>query len=93
MNGKLFPFGFLQYLYYKTKINRVRLMLLAVSPAHRNKGLETFFCYHSILKAIKLGYKEAELSWVSEDNTRLITMLKKFNAELYKEYRVYGKNI
>jgi hypothetical protein len=93
MNGSIFPFGFLQYLYYRKKINRVRLMLLAVSPAHRNKGLDVFFCYHSILKAIELGYKEAELSWVSEDNTGLITILKKFNAELYKQYRVFAKDI
>ena len=93
MNGKLFPFGIFQYLYYKPKINRVRLMLLAVDPAYRNKGLDTFFCYHSILHAILLGYNEAELSWVSEENTGLINILKKFKAELYKEYRVYGKEI
>jgi hypothetical protein len=91
MNGKLFPFGFLKFLYFRKKITRIRLILLGIQKEYRNRGLDVFFYYHTMKKVFESGYDEAELSWISESNTCLISIVHKFGAELYKRYRVFEK--
>jgi hypothetical protein len=91
INGKLFPFGLFKLLYYKKKINRIRLMLLGVVEEYRTKGFDILFYYYTIVKGLERGYKEAELSWISEDNTVLISIVEKIGAKRYKTYRMYEK--
>lgn len=93
INGRLFPFGWIKFLYYKQKINRIRLYLLGILEENRFKGLDVAFYYFSILNAFERGYKEAELSWVSEDNATMIQIIEKIGATRYKTYRMFKKSI
>lgn len=91
LNGRLLPFGWIKFLYYKKKIDRIRFYLLGILPAHRSIGLDAVLYYQSILKAMQQGYREAELSWICEDNTRMIRIVEKLGAKRYKTYRMYEK--
>jgi hypothetical protein len=91
LNGKLFPFGFLKFLYHRRRIKRMRLMLLGVEQGFRNKGLDILLYHHTIKQGMKQGYTAAELSWISDDNATLISIMDKLGASLYKTYQVYDK--
>ena len=93
INGKLFPTGFIKFLYYRRKINGFRLVFLGVRKNHRLRGLDALFYYHTMRKAIERGYRSAELSWISEDNKNLIKIIEKIGAIRYKTYRMYKKEL
>lgn len=93
MNGKLFPLGIFKYLYYKNKIDTIRIMLMGVSKPYRLRGLESVFYFQTIMVSKKRGIKRAELSWISERNRNMVNALNKLNAKQYKEYRIYRKSI
>lgn len=91
LNGRLFPFGFLKWLYLKPRINGFRLILLGVTGQYRKKGIDAALISLLIREGLKKGYRSAELSWISENNANLISILQKMKAEPYKVYRVYDK--
>ena len=91
LNGRLFPLGIFRFLYFRKKITRIRLILLGVKKEFRHRGLDVIFYYHTMKKVFERGYDEAELSWISESNTCLLSIVEKFGADLYKRYRVYEK--
>ncbi len=91
LNGKLFPFGIFKMFYYKRKINQLRVMLLGINEEFRTKGLDILFYYYTIKKGLERGYKQAELSWISEDNKVLLSIMEKIGAQRYKVYRMYEK--
>mgnify|MGYP003330936713 CR=1 FL=1 len=91
MDGKLFPFGFFKYLFYRKKITAFRVMLMGVSGAYRRKGIEAVFIYKTIMEAVAKKFKGAELSWIMENNRALISELEFLQSELYKRYRILSK--
>jgi len=93
LNGKLGPIEILKFLYYKNKIKSLRIMIMGVKKAYRNRGFEVVMYYNTMLNALKLGYEWAELSWILEDNTMMNRAAETLGAKLYKKYRVYEKNI
>ncbi|MBL4862464.1 MAG: hypothetical protein JKY09_05540 [Crocinitomicaceae bacterium] len=93
LNGKLFPIGIFKYLYYKNKVSALRVILMGVNKPYRKKGLEAVFYYHTIKEAQKRNFNRAELSWISEKNQPMIRALVNMNAELYKRYRIFEKEI
>lgn len=93
LNGKLFPFGIFKMLYYKKKVNKIRMMLLGINEEYRSKGLDILFYYSTIKRGPERGYYEAELSWISEDNKVLLSIVEKIGAKRYKIYRMYQKTL
>jgi hypothetical protein len=93
MNGKLLPLGIFKYLYFKNKVSGLRVILMGINKPYRRKGLESIFYYHTILECVKRKYKKAELSWISEDNGPMVQALVNMDAELYKRYRIFNKNL
>lgn len=89
LNGRLWPFGIFKMFYHKRKINRLRIMLLGINEEYRLKGLDILFYYTTIIKGLEHGYDEGELSWISEDNKVLLSIVEKLGARRYKTYRMY----
>lgn len=96
LNGRLFPFGWLRFL-WRLKVRRPdhgRLLLLGVKKEFRNRenaGLAYLVCDEIHLAAVERGYKWAEFSWTLEDNHLINSLIKKIRAKHYKTYRVYEK--
>jgi len=92
-NGRLFPFGLIKILLGMRKINRLRTIAMGVLDEYRHRGIDITFYLNTIEEGIKLGYVESECSIIVETNHRMIGALEDLNAERYKTYRFYEKEI
>ena len=92
-NGRLFPFGLLRILLEMKKIRRLRTIAMGILKEHRHKGLDTLFYLNTIEEGKKMGYTESECSLIVETNQRMIGALEYLEAERYKTYRFYQKEL
>jgi hypothetical protein len=90
LNGRLLPFGIFKFLYYRKKIDGLRLMVMGVIKEYRHKGVEAIMCEKGLKNALMSGYKRCELSWVLDDNVMTQRTAKMMNGKLYKKYVIYG---
>ncbi|RPH96841.1 MAG: N-acetyltransferase [Calditrichaeota bacterium] len=92
-NGHLFPFGLIKILLAMRKIHRLRTVAMGVLKEYRHRGLDMLFYVNTIEEGMKLGYTESECSVIVETNDRMIGALEDLQAERYKTYRFYQKNL
>ncbi|MBN1621642.1 MAG: hypothetical protein JW871_03525 [Endomicrobiales bacterium] len=89
MNGRLFPFGILKFLYFKSKIKALRLMIMGVIKEYRQRGIEGAMYYESLKNSMNLGFKKCEFSWILDDNIMTQRASEMMGGKIYKKYRVY----
>ena len=97
LNGKLLPFGWAKLLWrLKVKrVNRVRVLLMGVRQEFQNGFLGSTLAVtlmthlHDAMRTH--GYKEAEMSWILEDNAPMIRLIESAGGHVYKRYRIYEK--
>lgn len=90
-NGNLLPFNFLKLLNFKKKVSRVRVLTLGLVDSHRLKGIDSVMYAKLYESATRAGIKEAEASWILENNVMMNRILKNIEADPYKRYRIYHK--
>lgn len=96
-NGKLLPFNWTKFLWrLKIKgVGRSRMPLMGVRKRLQGKPVGAAFAYKIIdmvnAANIEHGCTHAELSWILENNTAMLTMLTDIGGEIYKTYRFYEK--
>lgn len=93
MNGRLLPFGWLKFLYYRRKVKDLRMFAMGILPQYRGKGLDAVLNLAALTRGKELGVNGGELSWTLEDNHAINDSIKAMGAELYKKYRVYRKSL
>jgi GNAT superfamily N-acetyltransferase len=91
MKGRLFPFGWAQYLWHRRHIDGLRVMIMGVLEEHRLKGVEALFYQEACRIAIRKGFKWVEMSWILEDNYKVIRGIEMMGGRSYRVYRVYDK--
>lgn len=91
--GRLLPFGFLKLLLGKKKITKMRVIALGVIEQYRKLGIEAVFYGQIIQNGLKKGIKQAEASWILEDNSLMNRAIEHINGEVYKRYRIFEKPI
>ncbi|MBI4834859.1 MAG: N-acetyltransferase [Planctomycetes bacterium] len=91
LNGKLSPLGIMKLVWYTKvkKIKRLRLITMGVVPEYQKRGIDVIFYMETVKRGLAKGYREAELSWVLEDNDLMNRTLQSFGARVYKKYRLY----
>lgn len=92
MNGRLFPFGFLEF-FKIPKIKRFRVILMGILEKYRHLGLEAAMIIQVIKKASNMGFLEAEMSNIVETNKPMLDTISHISVEKYKTYRIYIKKI
>jgi len=93
IKGKLTPLSILKALYYKRKIQSIRLLLFGVKREFRHKGVESIMLKQAFIGSRKYRFKKVEFSWVLEDNYETINLTQILNARRYKTLRIYEKTI
>ena len=93
LNGRLFPFGFIKYFWYKRKITGVRMFALFVTPRGRRRGVSAALYFHTISNAFRKGYSYGEGSTIHEFNRRMNIDAQKAGGDLYKIYRIYQRDL
>ncbi|RKX75247.1 MAG: hypothetical protein DRP87_15005 [Spirochaetes bacterium] len=93
MNGRLLPTGIFKLLFGKNRVSRMRLAIFGVRREYRNKGIDGIFVYETYRKGQNMGFKEADFSWILEDNYPLRNLLEAWGTTHYRTYRIYGKEL
>ncbi len=93
MNGRLLPTGIFKLLFGLKKTKTLRLAILGVLPEYRRMGIDALFVYETYERGVALGYSQCEVSLILEDNYPLVNLLNKWGVEVYRNYRVYCKDI
>ena len=93
MNGRLFPFGFINFMLNRRKNKKFRVILMGILKKYRNIGIESLFLKQIDIEYPKLGYNEGEFSWILESNRKVISTIEKVGGKRYKTYRIFDKNL
>lgn len=88
-NGRLFPLGIVKLLWYKRKLDFVRVLALGVIEEYRTHGIDTAMYFETFKNGFEKGYTSGEMSWILEDNYPMRNALERMGAEIYKTYRIY----
>jgi GNAT superfamily N-acetyltransferase len=90
-DGRLFPFGFLKFLWYKRKVTAMRVITLGFKPGFQHQGLGPALYLRTYVAGLDKGYTSGEESWILEDNWEMRRALEKMGAQAYKVYRIYER--
>jgi hypothetical protein len=78
----------------RKQINTVRILVLGLLEEYRNLGADAVLYYEIGHRAKSIGCERAEASWILEDNEMMNKALTKtMNAEIYKKYRIFEKEL
>jgi hypothetical protein len=93
MNGRLLPHGWAKFLYYRRKIDRLRVFALGVKPEHQHTGIAAAFYLAHVDSArndrdpITWG----EMGWILETNEAMNRAMEGMGGKVVRRYRVYEK--
>ena len=92
LDGRLFPFGLVRFLWRLRRVRNIRVFGVAALEKYRNLGITTVVLAETISRAQAAGYRDAEASWVLEDNLQSNRVIQQaLNPVHYKTYRIYEK--
>lgn len=91
--GRLFPTGIFKLLFGLKKVKSIRVLMLGVLEKYRKLGIEACLYGRIIKNAIPSGIERAECSWMLDDNYLMNHAIEQINADFYKRYRLYEKEI
>ena len=89
--GYVFPLGILHILWAARKSRQLDLMLGAVAPEYRGRGLDVLMGWPLIQSARKAGIRTFETHLVLESNERMLAEYARLGARLHKRFRIYQK--
>ncbi|MCE5258440.1 MAG: N-acetyltransferase [Chloroflexi bacterium] len=89
LGGRLLPFGWINYLRYKPRIKGMRVLIMGVLEEHRLKGVEALFYREGFKQALSKGIEWGEMSWILEDNYKVMRGVEKVGGKKYRSYRLY----
>lgn len=93
--GYLFPLGWwylLKSMYIKHE-DALELMLIAVDPEYRNRGVHAMLFNELIPNLIEGGFKYGESNAEMESNTKVQNIWNNYEKEFKRRRRVYSKSI
>ena len=93
MKGRLFPFGFLHFLFGRRSIRHIRVTLMGVLREYRRSGIDLLLIENTFRNAMAKGYLSADLSWILEDNLLMRRALERMGATVSKVHRIYEKKL
>ena len=92
LNGRLFPFGWVKYLWYKRRITGARIFIQFVVPKFRNKAVNSAIYHRLMVAARQKGYIYGEGSAIAEMNKESIRSVEG-PAAGYRTYRICRKEL
>ncbi len=92
-NGKLFPGGWLKFLYYKSKIKSIRILTIAIKQKYRHLGVGAYLYREIIRTSAEKKMEHGEMSWIAENNIQMNKAALEMGAVLTKKYRLYCKQL
>jgi GNAT superfamily N-acetyltransferase len=91
MNGRLLPIGWAKFLYYKRKIDRLRVFALGVKPQYQDLGIAAAFYIRHLDNADPKGIWWGEMGWILETNEAMNRAMEGMGGEIVKRYRIFTR--
>ena len=91
LHGRLLPFGWLKALYWRRKINAVRVFALGVKPEYQHTGVAARFYQLHFEAAERTPQKGGEMGWVLETNRAMNRAMEGMGGEIVRRFRVYER--
>lgn len=91
MNGRLLPFGWLKFLWYRRKIDRVRVFALGAKPKYRTTGLGARLYAEHFAAAERTGVTGGTMGWILEDNKPMNKVIVGMGGHVIRRYRLYER--
>ena len=99
LNGRLLPFGWLKLL-WRIKVSyptSLRVPLMGVRKKYQKSRLGAALALMMITElqvpSLKRKVREAEMSWILEDNEGMKSIIEAIGGKAYKRYRIFQKDI
>jgi GNAT superfamily N-acetyltransferase len=93
LNGRLLPFGWLKALWYRRKIDRVRVFALGVKPEWQHTGVAAKFYELHFDSAARTPQSAGETGWILESNRSMNRAMEGMGGKIVRTYRVYEKTL
>ncbi|HEY4825595.1 MAG TPA: hypothetical protein VIH85_02455 [Solirubrobacteraceae bacterium] len=91
LNGRLLPFGWAKALWYRRKIDRVRVLALGAKPEWQHTGVGARLYELNYDAAEHRPQKAGETGWTLETNRRMNRAMERMGGEITRTYRVYER--
>lgn len=89
MRGRLLPFGWAKFLWYKRKIDRVRVFALGVKREWQHTGVAARFYQLHFESAEVTPQTYGEMGWILETNTSMNRAMEGMGGRVVRRYRLY----
>jgi GNAT superfamily N-acetyltransferase len=93
MNGRLLPLGWAKFLYYKRKIDRLRVLALGVKPQYQHLGVAAAFYVEHLRRARTNPIWWGEMGWILETNEPMNRAMEGMGGKIVRRYRVYERSL
>jgi len=93
MKGRLLPIGWLKFLYYKRKIDRVRVFALGVKKEFQHTGVAARFYQMHYDAAERTPQSVGETGWILETNKPMNRAMDGMGGEVVCRYRIFEREI
>ncbi len=91
LNGRLLPFGWAKALWYRRKIDAVRVFALGVKPEYQHAGVAAGLYVEHYSMAASTPQHGGETGWILENNVPMNRGMEAMGGEVVKRYRLFEK--
>lgn len=91
LNGRLLPFGWVKFVWYRRKIDRVRVFALGVKPRYRTTGLAAKLYIEHLDAAERTGVIGGSMGWILESNRPMNKSAEALGCTRTKTFRLYER--
>jgi GNAT superfamily N-acetyltransferase len=91
LGGRLLPFGWAKALYWRGKIDAVRVFALGVKPAYQHTGVAARFYQLHFEAAERTPQKGGEMGYILETNRPMNRAMEGMGGEIVRRFRVYER--
>jgi GNAT superfamily N-acetyltransferase len=93
LGGRLLPIGWAKALYYRRKIDAVRVFALGVKPAYQHTGVAARFYQLHFEAAERTPQKGGEMGYILETNRPMNRAMEGMGGEIVRRFRVYERSL
>jgi len=93
LNGRLLPIGWAKALYWRRKINRVRVFALGVKAKHQHTGVAAKLYTEHFDSAARTPQKGGEMGWILETNKSMNRAMEGMGGKIVSTYRLFEKEL
>jgi len=93
MRGRILPFGWAKFLWYRRKIDRVRVFALGVKPEWQHTGVAARFYQRHFDMAEVTPQKSGEMGWILETNRDMNNAMKAMGGKVVRRFRLYERQL